>query len=380
MKNSLEDSMMGEIWLDASTIGDIVDGNHDLATVVRGMGKTLLMVPKVREELTLGNPLKPKLPMRLPSQVIKVEEVFKRLKIQLDTRGSAQLRRELFEKQFKFKKNQTVIRAIEESDAIVLSEVSASASERGFSKPIFITTDKRLANAGDAKLWNVDIRLPDPAALAAAKKEREDIQSKIAAAIDSISATADQLSGEHRLQADVMFKDTSMIGFAGFWTNRLFNIDVPPTMIWNPTFGAVASARRMIREGDAASAFREMLRARAELIRAAIVYRRWKDGIEGAGTKMQILIGAVAVTLVVAAVAAFVATPAVAAASGAGATATATTEATVAIQNLTRLVSQSEAIAVRVATSSGAEAATAMAEYEAALIKAESAVNVLLSL
>jgi hypothetical protein len=137
--------MAGPVWLDSSTVADIADGDDALEARVKGAGAPLLITPKVREELVRGNPFqKPPKPSKDPNDTSRpgmrerpadkaqaMEEVLQRLNIQLDTQGSETERRELFEKQFKFKPGRTQVRAMEESDAIILSQVKASANARG---------------------------------------------------------------------------------------------------------------------------------------------------------------------------------------------------------------------------------------------------------
>jgi hypothetical protein len=153
--------MADPIWLDTSTIGNIADGDKTLEAEIQGLGVPLLMVPKVREELLSGNPFQPDMRARSPEQVEAAKAVLTRLNITLDMSGSAADRAALFERQFKFKTNgSTVVRAIEESDAIVLSQVAASATARSVAQPTFITTDGRLARNADARLFGVEIRMP----------------------------------------------------------------------------------------------------------------------------------------------------------------------------------------------------------------------------
>jgi hypothetical protein len=149
--------MADPIWLDSDVVGNIVDGDQALEARIRGLGAPLLITPKVNEELTKGNPFQSSMKERPADRVQATREVFNRLNIQIDTAGSEDARRELFENQFKFKPGRTVVRAIEESDAITLSQVKASANARGIARPKFITSERRLANNADAKSWGVEI-------------------------------------------------------------------------------------------------------------------------------------------------------------------------------------------------------------------------------
>ncbi len=111
--------------------------------------------------------------------------------------------------------------------------------------------------------------------------------------------------GEHQAQA-ALINTPSVTGFAGFWTNRLFNGPVPPPTIWANAFGALLAAQREIATGNVAQAYLAIRRAQLHLALAVGRYVRWKEGIEPAGTKAQVAIGLAGA----AAIAAFVAGPA----------------------------------------------------------------------
>jgi hypothetical protein len=135
----------------------------------------------------------------------------------------------------------------------------------------------------------------------------------------------------------------------------------PPLDIWNPAFSSLATADRLVREGDLAKAAAMAVQARGNLLKATVVYRRWNDGIECAGTKMQATIGLVAAAVILAAVGAFVAGPAAAPA-----------EATASVQGLADLVAKGDALVVQVATESNGPAAEAlMREWEGVLAETE---------
>jgi hypothetical protein len=150
-------------WIDSAAIAEVAAGDAALEAELaakRNAGAELLVVPKVKEEVTIGNPLKRKGPWQTTAdQAQACQEVMDRLGMKLDTRGSEADRREFFERQFKFKGpgQGTVVRAVEESDAIILSQVAASARARNVARPEFVTTDLRLVNNADAKLWGVTI-------------------------------------------------------------------------------------------------------------------------------------------------------------------------------------------------------------------------------
>jgi len=153
--------MADPVWVDSTVIGFIADGDTALEAelVALSAGGEKLMVPKVKEEVSLGNPFKKGSTMGPTAGSQARDEVIKRLNIQVDMNGDPDVRRQLFETQFKFKApgKGTAVRAMEESDAIVLSEVAASAKARGVSNPRFLTGDQRLVNNADAKLWKVAI-------------------------------------------------------------------------------------------------------------------------------------------------------------------------------------------------------------------------------
>jgi hypothetical protein len=134
-------------------------------------------------------------------------------------------------------------------------------------------------------------------------------------------------STEHQVQLNL-----SNESFAGFVTNAVFNSDKPQTVIWNNAFARLLAVKRHLKNRDVAKATAEMMIARLWYLYAMNKYSVWKDGIEGAGKKMQIAIGVTAALIVVAAGVAYLATPA-----AAGAAATGTTSATAAQQTLARI-------------------------------------------
>jgi hypothetical protein len=148
--------------------------------------------------------------------------------------------------------------------------------------------------------------------------EREiEARAKALAALAEVAARVraqlELYAGEHKTEA-AMIETPSVTGFVGYWTNRLFNTDVPPQTIWIKAYGALAAADSAIRSGDARRALANLIRARRQFLLALRRYSTWKDGIEPAGQKAQLAIGAIAL----AAIAAIVA-PAVVAAAAEGA-------------------------------------------------------------
>jgi len=150
-------------WVDASTIGFVADGDVTLRAELMQMRKQgpLLITPKVKEEITIGNPFKVGKTgaMAQPSAETarRCQQVLVDLDIKVDMMGSEADRRAFFETQFKFKQKgpSPVVRAMEESDAIILSQVAASAKARGIRSPTFFTADGRLTRNADAKNWGV---------------------------------------------------------------------------------------------------------------------------------------------------------------------------------------------------------------------------------
>ncbi|MEP6902027.1 MAG: hypothetical protein ABJA66_09770 [Actinomycetota bacterium] len=134
-------------------------------------------------------------------------------------------------------------------------------------------------------------------------------------------------STEHQVQLNL-----SNESFAGFVTNAVFNSDKPQTAIWNNAYARLLAVKRHIKNKDVAKATVEMMLARLWYLYALNKYSIWKDGIEGAGKNMQIAIGVTAALLIVAAVGAFIATPA-----AAGASATGATSATASQQTISRI-------------------------------------------
>ena len=102
-------------------------------------------------------------------------------------------------------------------------------------------------------------------------------------------------SSEHAAQLKLL-----TTSFAGFAANKVFNSKEPDIVIWNNAFGALAAARREINQGNVEEALKALIRARFYDVWALRKYSKWKDGIEIAGQKAQIAIGATAVVLIVA--------------------------------------------------------------------------------
>jgi hypothetical protein len=205
----------------------------------------------------------------------------------------------------------------------------------------------------------------------------EKLVAAILALLSAIERMAKEYSTDHQSQIGLTTGSAGAVtGFFGYWTNHLFNTDPPPITIWNDVWSALAHARSLLREGKLGAAGRTTVDARAAFLQALGTYTRWKSGIETAGAKAQIAIGAVAFTLILAAAAATAATLAAEVAAGEAA---ATGSATATIENAGRLLTRADAAFVRVLLSdTGAKAGGAIFEYGEALEDAGETVEELL--
>jgi hypothetical protein len=122
-------------------------------------------------------------------------------------------------------------------------------------------------------------------------------------------------SSDHQTQFDLYNRN-----IFGFWTNRLFNKEPPPPLIWNNCYSRLLLTKTLIAQQNIQKATAELNIARLYYLWAFKKYMSWKDGIEAAAGKMQIAIGATALVLVITAAAVF--------AAGAGATGAATAAST----------------------------------------------------
>jgi hypothetical protein len=96
--------MADPTWVDSCTIADIAAGDTALEAELGARPSGLLMTPKVREEVLVGNPFKnanKKGSWETPLDAANAcRAVIERMKIQTDYMGDEALRRQLFEKQF----------------------------------------------------------------------------------------------------------------------------------------------------------------------------------------------------------------------------------------------------------------------------------------
>jgi len=187
--------------------------------------------------------------------------------------------------------------------------------------------------------------------------------------IDAITRQMNMTSGEHKLEAGLLTgAQGNFSGFWGYWTNHLFNTDVPPIAIWSQCFAELAHARSTLKEGKFGESGKSIVRARSELLKASGVYYRWKNGIAGAGTKMQITIGVVAVALMLAAAGAYFATAA-------------EPTAVAAVNKVGALIDTADSVLADVVTTApGGAAAPSVVAYEEALEEAGETVEQLLKM
>lgn len=139
------------------------------------------------------------------------------------------------------------------------------------------------------------------AAVSKASTKKTKLVTAMSEAIDKLQREFDNVSGEHKLQAGVITGSQGFVsGVFGYWTNHLFNKDVPPQAIWNECFGQLAHARSTLREGKLTESAKTILQARSSLLKASGIYYRWKGGIVGAGQKMETAIELVAAAAILA--------------------------------------------------------------------------------
>lgn len=122
-------------------------------------------------------------------------------------------------------------------------------------------------------------------------------------------------SSDHQTQFDLYNHNVF-----GFWTNRLFNKEPPPPLIWNNCYSRLLATKNLIAQQKIQTATAELAIARLHYLYAFKKYTSWKDGIEAAGGKMQVAIGVTALVLVFAAAAVYAAGAGATTAAAAGAT------------------------------------------------------------
>jgi hypothetical protein len=132
--------------------------------------------------------------------------------------------------------------------------------------------------------------------------------SALAEGAQKLRRQLDFYSGEHRVQAELIDRP-SFSGFAGYWTNQLFNGPVPPQTIWLNAFASLAAVDSSVRARDVRRATESLIRGRREFLLAQRRYVAWKEGIEPAGRKAKVAIGVLAFTTIAAFVAPQLLTP-----------------------------------------------------------------------
>jgi hypothetical protein len=169
-----------------------------------------------------------------------------------------------------------------------------------------------------------------PAQRSEGDKQLDQALGKVREAINALARQLSLNEGDHKAQLDLIFKP-SFTGFAGFWTNRLFNTDPPDTAIWANVHGSLAGARRALSERKLEDAVGGFVRARRAYLIALKRYLNWKQGIPGAAKKMEHAIEIVAVGIVLAFVAPTVVARAASFASSGASTAVATEQTVIRI-------------------------------------------------
>lgn len=198
------------------------------------------------------------------------------------------------------------------------------------------------------------------------EREQQARQAAVAAAAAAAGRLRGQLdlyAGEHKVQAELI-NTPSITGFVGFWTNRLFNKEIPPPTIWVNAYGALAATDAALTRNDVRATMGSLIRARRQFLIAQRQYLTWKEGIEPAGEKAQVAIGVVAL----AAIAAVVAPAAVAAAAEAGGEVGATAAAEQMTLRIASTIAQADATMLAAETAITEAEIMAEAELETELL------------
>ena len=145
--------MPDPIWLDSNTMIRLSKGDKALEAELvqmRGEGRQLLIPPKVNDEILNGNVLtakKGKTNMPSPVDRGNIEALKGRLKIKVDMEGKTVGQKQRINTAVKAGGN------LSKSDALVLSQVKASAQARGVQKPELFTTDAGFADQAPKSAW-----------------------------------------------------------------------------------------------------------------------------------------------------------------------------------------------------------------------------------
>jgi hypothetical protein len=162
-----------------------------------------------------------------------------------------------------------------------------------------------------------------------------------------LKSQVERSEGENKAQLNLINKP-SAIGFVGYWTNQLYNTQPPPLTIWINAYNHLSGALIAIEQRDIKRAMRELIQARRAYLVALKRYLNWKEGLQGAATKMQWTIAGTAV-LIVAAVVAPAAIAAIAESlGGAGATAGSTAATEAMAVRVAETVAEGDQILIRI--------------------------------
>jgi hypothetical protein len=171
--------MTDPMWVDTNTIIKVLRGDKiqeaELIRIRDVEGHQLLLPPKVNDELLNGNVLttKPGQPIRMPSPAerARVEALKVRMKITLDMEGErvggGQKTKMGPGRQIdvgqaeRMDSHMNALYNFTESDALVLSQVKASAKVRGVEKPIIFTSDTAFVTKAQSR--GVTARTPQQA-------------------------------------------------------------------------------------------------------------------------------------------------------------------------------------------------------------------------
>jgi hypothetical protein len=168
----------------------------------------------------------------------------------------------------------------------------------------------------------------------------------------------DLYSSEHEEQIKLMNQS-----FAGFWTNKLFNTEAPPTSIWLNAHSEVLHCGTELSQGRVRSGLKAYFRARYRYLAAMKAYMLWKNGIEAAGKAAQDMIVIVAVAIPIAIVTP-TAVAALAEAAGVGAAAGEATSVAQVTASIAEIEESMAAADLAIAQASTMEAALALQEAE----------------
>ncbi len=109
--------------------------------------------------------------------------------------------------------------------------------------------------------------------------------AEVTAALRGILAAKETLTGYLSLQEgalaaqrELIYKP-SAIGFAGYWTNVLFNKEPPSPEIWDQVHMLLSRVDRALKMRDPMAATAALMRARRAYLIAFKKFTGWKEGI-----------------------------------------------------------------------------------------------------